>query len=90
MAWEPTMDAARSSGALGDLPLLLVSATRGMEGMPDGFLAINQQIHRELASLSTRGEHRLLEGTDHYSLLMDREHALHVAGLLGELVVRTR
>lgn len=89
-AWDATMNAVRQNRSLGDRPLLVVSATETMEGMPEGLLDINHDMHAELASLSSRGEHRRLPGTDHYSLLMRREHAVQVAAALEELVEQTR
>lgn len=89
-AWDATMNAVRQNRSLGDRPLLVVSATETMEGMPEGLLDINHDMHAELATLSARGEHRRIPGTDHYSLLMRREHALQVAASLEELVEKAR
>lgn len=89
-AWDETMDAVRQNRSLGNRPLLVVSATQTMEGMPDGMLEINHAMHAEIAALSSRGEHRHLPGSDPYSLLMNREHAVQVVAALRELVEKVR
>ncbi|MDX1568468.1 MAG: alpha/beta hydrolase, partial [Longimicrobiales bacterium] len=56
-AWEESMDAARRVDDLGDVPLVVISATVGVEGMPEGFLEVSHQMHRELSALSRDGRH---------------------------------
>jgi hypothetical protein len=53
-------------------------------------LTTNHAMHAELAGMSSAGRHIKVEGTDHYSLLMRRDHAAITAGLLRELVCETR
>lgn len=89
-AWDRSMDAVRRVTSLGSRPTVVISATETMEGMPDGFIDINHDMHAELAHLSTRGHHVKLGGTDHFSLLMVQEHALQTAGILRRLVEEVR
>jgi pimeloyl-ACP methyl ester carboxylesterase len=86
IAWDTTMAAARANRTLGDRPVLVISASEVMDGMTEEFLAIGQQMHAEIASLSTRGRHVVLDGADHISLLVERDDAERVAALLGALV----
>lgn len=90
LAWDETMDAARRVVTFEERPVVVVSATKMMDGMPDGFLDLNREMHSELAAMSTRGRHVEVEGSDHYSLLMDRDHASETAGILRDLVLRAR
>jgi hypothetical protein len=63
-------------GAFGDTPLVAISATRKMDDMPEGFLESNHAMHGELAALCSQGRHVKVAGADHFSVLMNREHAL--------------
>ena len=45
-----------------------------------------QQLHAEMARLSTRGRHVIVAASHHMSLLTEREHAQRVAELLGEVI----
>jgi hypothetical protein len=44
------------------------------------------ELHEELASLSSRGSHRILPGSTHGSLATDPAHAAQVAEVIRELV----
>ncbi|PCC69438.1 Pimeloyl-ACP methyl ester carboxylesterase [Nannocystis exedens] len=85
-AWDTTMAAARSNISLGERPVVVVSGTEPMEGMTADILALNHQLHAEMAGLSKHGRHVTIEGASHMSLLTRREHAEQVAQLLNELV----
>lgn len=90
LAWDQTMDAARRVTTFGDRPVVVISATETMEGMPESMLGINHEMHAELAALSSRGRHEKLPGTDHYSLLMDRDRAHETARVLEDLIEAVR
>ena len=90
LAWDATMDAARQARTLGDRPVVVISATAAMEGMPADMLETNQAMHGEIAAMSSSGRHVELAGADHYSLLMDREHAQRTATILADLVRQVR
>jgi pimeloyl-ACP methyl ester carboxylesterase len=57
---------------LGDLPLITLSApVNCMDGWMD--------LQKELAAISHRGEHIVVEGASHITILTNREHARRVA-----------
>ena len=89
-AWDETMSAARRVTSFEDRPVLVVSATAAMEGMPENMLATNHEMHAELSSFSSAGRHVKLAGTDHYSLLMHEGHAKKTAALIIELLGAVR
>jgi pimeloyl-ACP methyl ester carboxylesterase len=89
-AWDATMDAARRSRALGDRPLVVISATATIKGMSQEIMDLTRQMHAEIAALSTRGRHVLLEGADHFSVMTRREDAEHVAEALGEALAEAQ
>jgi pimeloyl-ACP methyl ester carboxylesterase len=63
---------------LGDLPLITITAPHNcMKGWMD--------LQRELASISTRSEHRILNGASHITILTHREHAAKVADAVLKL-----
>lgn len=73
---------------LGDLPNIVLSA-----GAPDEYFHGERrsrftETQRALAALSTRGEHRVVAGADHYTIVTDRGHAASVTdAVLGLLAV---
>jgi pimeloyl-ACP methyl ester carboxylesterase len=81
-AWDVTMAATRANQSLGDRPVLVIGATEPLEGMSAEVLAVNQRLNAEIATLSSRGRHVSIAGSDHMSLLTTREHAEQVAELL--------
>ena len=82
--------AARQVTYFGDRPVIVVSATSAMEGMPDEMLGINHEMHAELAALSAVGRHVKIDGTDHYSLLMEEDDAARTAAVIIELLEDVR
>ena len=90
VAWDATMETARRANTFDDRPVVVISATEGMEGMPEGMLETNHGMHAEIAALSSRGRHVRLSGTDHYSLLMDRDDARRTTAILEDLVEQVR
>lgn len=79
--WDETMRQARANRSLGDLPLLVLSASI-MPGAPEGVVPINHEMHRELSKLSSRGTHDVVLGSDHFSILMQREYGQSVAEVI--------
>ncbi len=86
--WEETTAQARATRPLGDLPLVVISAG-GMKTASPKRQVVNE-LHGELAALSSRGSHRILAGTTHMSLATNRAHAAQVAEAIRELVEATR
>ena len=86
LAWDATMAHAAAIRNLDALPVLALSATRGMDEMGESFLQLNHAMHAELARLSTNGLHLLVPGADHFSILMNEEHARHTASMVREFL----
>nr|WP_263429192.1 alpha/beta hydrolase [Nannocystis pusilla] len=85
-AWDATMRAVRTNDSLGARPVVVISSSKPMEGMSQEILERGQQLHSEIARLSTRGRHVFVEASHHMSLLTEPEHAQRAAELLGEVI----
>jgi pimeloyl-ACP methyl ester carboxylesterase len=83
-AWEQTAAQARAARRLGELPLVVISAAETEPLSPEG--RVRFELHEELASLSSRGSHRILAGTTHGSLATNPAHAAQVAEAVRRLV----
>lgn len=88
-AWDKTMEQARANQSLGDLPLLVSSASI-MPGATGEVTAMNHEMHVELSKLSSRGKHDFISGSDHFSILMEREYGQALAGAILDLVFEAR
>ncbi|MCM5569866.1 alpha/beta hydrolase [Burkholderiaceae bacterium FT117] len=88
LAWHVTMEAAQRAADGDAKPLLVISAGRAMAGMPDGFLPVVHALHRELTATHGAGRHVVIDGADHFSLLMNRSHAQRVGREIAGLRVR--
>ena len=66
-AWSDMATQLEHAKPLGDLPLTVLSAGTGS--------LEEQQLHGELAALSSRGSHTSVAAATHLSLLTDREHS---------------
>ncbi len=80
--WDESMAQVRGAGPFGDLPLSVISAEKG----DDAWL----QLHREMASLSSRAHYRVIPEADHLSVVMRKDHAAAVAAAIGELLAVVR
>lgn len=70
----------------GDLPAIecpVVSITAGLTSALD---PIQEELHRELATLNDRSRHVVVPGVDHERLLFQEKAANAVAGHIGDLV----
>jgi pimeloyl-ACP methyl ester carboxylesterase len=77
---------AAQAGHLRDLPLIVLSRSVPADATTRSF----QEMHAELAALSSRGVHRIVEGATHASLLHDPEHAGQTAAAIREVVEAAR
>jgi pimeloyl-ACP methyl ester carboxylesterase len=66
-------DQSTSPHSLGDLPLVVLTA--GNRGTPEDVNRLFLALHEELTALSSRGEHRVIEGAGHY-IHIDRPEAV--------------
>lgn len=84
---DSAVPAIREDGLLGTNPLVVLSA-----GQADGSFAGEKrtsftEMHSEMAgSISSHGEHRIVKGADHLSIVTDRQHAEVVADTVREVV----
>ncbi len=78
-ALPATAEQVRSAGSLGNLPLVVVSAsTTEYEDW--------HNWQAEMAALSTRGEMRIVPNSDHDGLVMDREQAVHTIAAVRDVL----
>lgn len=78
----PAIAQVQQTGDLGDIPLIVLSRTTP----DDQFTKAHQQSHAELARLSTQGEHRVVSGADHISLMTHPDHANQVTQAIRDVV----
>ena len=71
---------------LDPLPLVVLSRSVPADATTWSF----QKMHAELAALSSRGVHRVVEGATHASLLHDPAHAWQTAAAIREVVEAAR
>jgi pimeloyl-ACP methyl ester carboxylesterase len=85
MAWEQTMAQVREHAPRSSTPLVVISAGATMGGMPDGFLDVVHELHRDIVARASGARHVVIRDADHFSLLMNREHARRVAEEISQL-----
>jgi pimeloyl-ACP methyl ester carboxylesterase len=73
--------------SLGDRPVIVLSAHPSEKSE---MLTFWLSLHPELAKLSTKGSHRLVEGADHFSILLNQNHAQNVISAIQEVVNQVR
>ncbi|MFY0529010.1 alpha/beta hydrolase [Archangium gephyra] len=88
LAWDDSAAQVRATRGLGDRPLLVVSAGAAA-GAPELVPAF-QALHREMVSLSSRGEYRLIPEANHLSLLTDQAHARQASAAVLDVVLQVR
>jgi pimeloyl-ACP methyl ester carboxylesterase len=83
--------------ALGDLPLIVVSAGNSVSGQAkiggltgDQVNALHQKLQKDLVQLSTRGEQVMLPGATHLSLLIQPDYVAQVVGAIRRVVEKVR
>jgi hypothetical protein len=77
-----TMEKARGRGTLGEKPLMVVSAA--------DHDAQTGALQKELTALSTNSTQRVVEGSTHLSLVVDRDHAGQTSKEIVEVVESVR
>jgi len=73
---ESFRSAVSGPGRLGDLPLVVLSAASWVTGKQTPMKQAMSTLREEQAQLSTRGEHRIVEGCDHSDLPILRADAV--------------
>ena len=77
-----TMEKARGRGKLGEKPLMVVSSA--------DHDAKTGALQEELTSLSSNSNQRVVEGSTHLSLVVDRDHASQTSASILEVVEAVR
>lgn len=81
-ALPQTTTEIRAVHSLGDLPLVVLSAS-----LPaDESRRVWTQVNQELAALSSKGSHRVIEGATHAGLVNDRQYAEQVARAILDMI----
>jgi pimeloyl-ACP methyl ester carboxylesterase len=81
-------DQLHAGGDLGDLPLVVVSATE--HGMPSELEAYAIGLQRELAALSTNSRHEIVSGADHNSLVAEQSDSQHTVAAIRSILALAR
>ncbi len=89
-AWEDTAAQVRATRGLGDMPLRVVSAGSAMSPAGAELLPTFQTLHREMVSLSSRGQYLLIPEASHLSLVTDASHARRTSAAILEVVQQVR
>ncbi len=73
---------------LSDIPLVVFSANSAPEGqtMPEGIFDIMHSLHQQLAEMSNYGEWYLLDGANHYSIVMAEEYVSQIAEVIRHML----
>lgn len=82
-AWDASMQAARESGSLGDVSLRVLTAGDTSRGGGPDFATLQS----ELVTLSSDGTREIVEGADHFTLVLDPRHARRISNAVRELAV---
>jgi pimeloyl-ACP methyl ester carboxylesterase len=81
-AWKETTEQTRAIKDFGAIPLLILSA-----GEPqDSWVTEFQDLHKEMARLSSRGSHQIIPGAEHLNIITRSESAGHLSRAVLELV----
>ena len=89
-ALERTMGLVRTSGRIGDRPLLILPAGAAPEGPSAVDFAQWRRLQQSYLQLSSDSALREVPGATHMSMLTDRAPALFIAARIRELVIRLR
>ncbi|WP_052517910.1 alpha/beta hydrolase [Archangium violaceum] len=89
-AWADSTAQVRATRGLGDMPLLVVSAGSAMSPSGAEFLPAFQALQREMVSLSSRGQYRIIPEANHLSLLTDATQARQTSAAILDVVREVR
>lgn len=88
-SFEALGQAAVEAGLPGERPLIVLSAGQLPDGMasadPEAYLATWHALHADLAALSSRGEQRIIPGSNHFTIVFDPHHSATVAAAIAEV-----
>jgi pimeloyl-ACP methyl ester carboxylesterase len=87
-AWESlSAPQVRAARPLRDIPIDVLSAT---EGSTPEHQAVWLALHAELASLSPRGTHQVVDGASHVSLITNRAHAMAAVRAISDVLAEVK
>ncbi|TFL16658.1 alpha/beta fold hydrolase [Jannaschia formosa] len=86
--WDDITARAAAQDLPAELSVLAVTAGSPVPGSED-FSDLVEPLHRETAGRFTMGAQTTIEGADHFSILMNRDHARTLAQLITDYVART-
>jgi pimeloyl-ACP methyl ester carboxylesterase len=78
-AWQSSSIAQVKQAQLGDMPLLVLTASETAKAIP-----LQVQLHDELAALSTNSAHHVIDGATHGG--MTHEHASEIAAAVQDVL----
>ena len=84
-AWEAIMDDRRRIPVPPDIPVLVVTAG-STEARSRHLSAVILALHKDLAGRSEAGEHMIVDGADHFTVLTDQRTAERVADIIRTFV----
>ncbi|MFE8601958.1 alpha/beta fold hydrolase [Archangium violaceum] len=90
LAWADSTAQVRATRGLGDMPLLVVSAGSAVSPSGAEFLPTFQALQREMVSLSSRGQYRIIPEANHLSLLTDESQARQTSAAILDVVREVR
>lgn len=90
LAWEDTVAQVHATRGLGEMPLLVVSAGSAAAEAGAELLPAFHALHREMVSLSSRGQYRLIPEAHHISLVTDESHARKTSAAILDVVQQVR
>jgi pimeloyl-ACP methyl ester carboxylesterase len=75
-----------------DIPVIVLTAGMQLSNpdLPPSFGEVLLEQHAELASLSVYGQHRIVEGADHFSIVMEQAYALKAVDAIREAMSAVR
>ncbi|WPB79151.1 alpha/beta hydrolase [Archangium violaceum] len=89
-AWNDSTAQVRATRGLGDMPLLVVSAGSAVSSAGAELIPAFQALHREMVSLSSRGQYRIIPEANHLSLLTDESQARQTSAAILDVVREVR
>jgi pimeloyl-ACP methyl ester carboxylesterase len=90
LAWDDSAAQVRATRGLGEKPLLVVSAGSAAAEAGAELLPAFHTLHREMVSLSSRGQYRLIPEANHISLVTDASHARQTSAAILDVVHQVR
>ncbi len=72
--------------SVGDLPMIVLSASEPDEGFDTEERARFNETHMEIANLSSNSEHRIVVGANHYTIVTQEIYASEITGAIRDIL----